>query len=1636
MSNYDESRAEVVDRLVAHITEKLPKEEAPLLKNFIRQYYLSVSPEDLSSKSILDLYGAVLAHWHFILVRKPHEAKIRVYNPDLEQHGWQSTHTVIEIGYDDMPFLVDSVAMELNKMELNIHLIIHMGSIKLKRDNTGRITAVSENINDKNGDWINEAAIYIEIDRQSDPEALEKIEKNLKEVLNDVRIVVSDWPEMRKNVVKIIKGIEQSPPPIEKSLLEESLEFLRWISDDHFTFMGYQKFKVVGQDRALSFQLEQSESLGILQSKTEKREYHLNDFTIEAQNLILSQEILMLGKTNERSKVHRPAYMDFIVIKIINNKNQLLEIHSFEGLYTATAYNSSPQSIPYLRFKVNNILKRAGFPPKSHDDRALLNILETLPRDDLFQATEDELLQLGTDILHLQERQKIRLFVRRETFGNFYSCLVYVPRDAYNSILREHIQNILMKGLEGEEVVFSTRFSDSSLARIHFVIKVDPKKIKKVDVRILEQKIIEAGRTWKDSLRDALYEHAGEERGNELFKRYGNAFHAGYREVFAPRIAVVDVDYFEALSDEKPLMMSLYRLLEDSDETIRFKLFRRGATVPLSDVVPILEHLGLRIISERPYEITPIKGNPIWINDYRMIMCKGQEFDTDEVREIFQDAFDHIWRGEAENDGFNRLVLTSKLSWREIMVFRAYAKYLWQAGFTFSQTYIEDTLYSNYNIAYELIDLFKLRFDPFIRAPDSELLAKRQKIEALLEKVANLNEDRLLRRYLEIIMATVRTNYYQKTENSGHKPYFSIKIDSSKISELPLPIPLYEVFVYSPRVEAIHLRGAKVARGGIRWSDRKEDFRTEILGLMKAQQVKNAVIVPLGAKGGFIVKRPMELMSREESNQEVIFCYESLICGLLDLTDNINLTDNTIIYPPHVVRYDDDDPYLVVAADKGTATFSDIANALSKRYNFWLGDAFASGGSAGYDHKKMGITARGAWESVKRHFREMDRDTQTENFTVFGIGDMSGDVFGNGMLLSRHIKLIAAFNHIHIFLDPNPDPEISYKERERLFHLPRSSWADYSKELLSVGGAVFSRSAKIITLSKEIQEALDFYQDQVVPNELIRAILKSPVDLFWNGGIGTYVKSTAETNLMVGDKSNDALRINGAQLRCKAVGEGGNLGLTQLGRVEYAQLGGRLNTDAIDNSGGVNCSDNEVNIKILLNAVVDRGDMTEKQRNELLASMEGEVAELVLYNNRRQPEAISIAVSQAPENIEMHSRLIQELEKAGNINRALEFLPDKEEIANRKARGQGLTRPEIAVLMAYTKNLLKKSLLASDVLEDPYISKELFGAFPKPLQEHYKEYMLHHRLKREIIATRVSNGVINEMGITFINRLQDETGAAAPDIIRAYTISRVVFDADYLHSSINKLTGSVEAHIQIKMLQEVNRLVRRGTRWFLRNRRSGLNISESIDHFKDGVNQVSLLLPQVIDSSEYGIENTAKSLMDANVPQELSFRIGTMTAMFSALDIVEAAINQKFNVELVTAVYFAIGKQLELGLFRELIKKRPITNHWEALARATFRDDLDRQQRNLTIGMLQMNGSKDVEGLISLWTKKNITVFLRWKYFMNELKNTTDPDFTMFSVVLRELLDMSQITIHRKSKNDNKMDKNEKSEKSEQKNRK
>lgn len=1624
----EEGQLEITNKVVKLIYEKLPQAEAELLEKFVKQYYLSVSFEDLAERNIMDLYGAILCHWRFIQQRKPGEIKIRVYNPEFEQQGWDSVHTVIELIQEDCPFLLDSIRMALHQRGLMVHMVLHLANLMVERDADGMITNIFTNGStppEGTPNVTKEAPVFLEVDRQSMPQILHEIQEDLKNVMNDVRLSVNDWSSMTKGMNDIIQEMEQSNKEKRCPEFQEKINFLQWLYANNFTFLGYCHLEFTPPSDKTSWLFTSDNFLGILKKPDRQRYNSIFQYIpLKTQTPTGEHECLIVGKTNMVSTIHRPANTDLITIMQFSPSGELIGAHCFIGLYTASAYNHSPQNIPLLRLKLKHIMEKANFPVHGHDGKSLLNILENFPRDDLFQCPVDEIYDVAMGILYLQERQKIKIFVLRDTFCHHLSCQVFIPRERFDSALRERIQHIIEKAVQGHTIDFNTRFSESILARIHFTLQVIPQESLNFDTKEIERQIIESARSWEDHLKDAIIEHYGEEKGNILYLRYHNAFPAGYKEQFIARTAVYDIEHMQSLSPTNNLAMSFYRPLDEAPGVIRFKLFHMGAAIPLSDVVPMLENMGLRVIDQKPHEIKTLDFQTTLIDDFGMIHESVEALNVDAVKDVFQEAFYYVWNGHAENDGFNRLVLKAGFNWREVMVLRGYAKYLWQLGFSFSQNYIEETFANNAPIAAQLLELFMLRFDPSLPMESKNTGANtiRRQIKAKLESVENLNEDRIIRRFINLIMATIRTNYFQRDINQQIKSYFSFKIDSSIIPEMPLPKPLCEIFVYSPRMEGVHLRGAKVARGGIRWSDRKEDFRTEVLGLMKAQQVKNAVIVPLGAKGGFICKKIPKDASRDQIREEGVACYQLLIRGLLDLTDNI--IDNKIVSPNDVVCYDADDPYLVVAADKGTATFSDIANALAIEHNFWLGDAFASGGSAGYDHKKIGITAKGAWESVKRHFREMGVDTQTQDFTVMGIGDMAGDVFGNGMLLSRHIKLVAAFNHMHIFLDPNPNPEKSFEERKRLFDLERSTWADYNADLISQGGGVYDRNAKVVMLSPEVQACFGFTVDKMAPNDLIRALLQSKVDLLFNGGIGTYVKSKEEYDSQVGDRANDALRINGEDLQCLVVAEGGNLGFTQLGRIEYALKGGRINTDAIDNSAGVDCSDHEVNLKILLNPLVAQGDMTNKQRNELLVNMTPEVVDLVLSDNISQTGALSLFSFNIEKNIDMLSRLIRYLEEHANLDRKLEFLPDNETLQARKVNKQGLTRSELAILFAYTKIDLKQKLLASDLPEDPFVSKMLTTAFPSIVGKDYDQALLKHRLKREIIVMQVANQLIDKMGLNFIQRLQDETGAPTAEIVRAYMVSKEIFDADNYYKLIENLPLSVSAEIQFQLLHDFTRLIRRGARWFLRNKSAGIHIEEEIKHFKEGIDQASQDIQNYLRGiAKDNFELYEAVLIQADIPSEVASQVASKINLFAALDIVEAAKTHNLPIEEVMLAYFMLGDHLELEWFKAQVINHPVATHWDALARASYRDDLDRQQRDLTIAVLtlpesEIQGTPDqgegieiiVEAKIRIWMAKNQGLMHRWQQMVAELKLQTVQDFTMYSVAIRELLDFTQVS--------------------------
>jgi glutamate dehydrogenase len=1597
---------EIIEKIVAYAQKQLPG-KSELFSKFIRLYYGNTSWADIHDRSITDLYGAALSHWELMRQRKPKELKINVLNPQLEKDGWQSTHTVIQVIVDDMPFLVDSIHMELNRLGFTTHLMIHMGGIKVCRDSKNQVDDILSYHAQHDRENAIEAPISMEIDRQTDPKVLADIQRNIRRVLKDVRYAVEDWHLMIQRLHEVVDELNSEKMLQNPLEVKESKAFLEWLLNDHFTFLGCRDYEMVGEGKARALRLVADSNLGVLRNHTQSkmlRQYA--DLPKEAREMLLSKKnILILARTSTVSTVHRPTYTEYVGVKRFNDHGELIGERRFIGLYTSDVFRADPRLIPIIRNKVNEIRKRSGLPDRSHAGKDLMHILATLPRDDLFHGFVDELYDWTMGILHLQERRIIRLFLRKDPYSRFMSCLIYVPRENFTTDLVQRMQDILIKAFNGIDASFTTFFSESILARIHFVIHVDPNHKLDYDVKALEKSIVEVGVSWEDGFRQSVLDYFGEERGNVIFNRYRHAFPAGYRENITPSQAIFDVEHIEKLSQQNSLGMNFYRPLDASKDVLRFKVFRPEVTVPLSDALPILENMGLRVIGEAPYLITFADGKKVWINDFNMTYVKELTFDVEEVKPIFQEAFEKIWFGEAENDYFNRLVLEAELNWQETTVFRAYAKYFRQIGFTFSQEYIAITLVKYPKITRLLINLFKCYFDPNqTNEAKKQIEVIEQEIQKEFDSVAMLDEDRILRRYLTLIHATLRTTYFQLNDNNL-KPYLAFKLDSEKISDMPLPLPKYEIFVYSPNFEGVHLRAAKVARGGIRWSDRREDFRTEILGLMKAQQVKNAIIVPAGAKGGFVVKRNMANSSREEILQEGIACYQNFIRGLLDLTDNIEKGE--VISPKNTVCYDSHDPYLVVAADKGTATFSDIANRIAIEKQYWMGDAFASGGSTGYDHKKIAITARGAWISAERHFQELGINVDQTEITMIGIGDMSGDVFGNGALMSKNIKLVAAFNHQHIFLDPNPSPKESYEERLRLFNMPRSTWDDYNRDLISAGGGVYSRSVKSIRLSPEVQTLLGVKKESLIPTELIRAILKAPVDLFWNGGIGTYVKATDEQN-DVGDRSNDAVRVNGKELRARVVCEGGNLGFTQLGRIEYALNGGKINTDFIDNSGGVDCSDHEVNIKILLNSVVSAGDMTEKQRNSLLASMADEVAKLVLQDNYHQNNTISLASFTSSRDLSLYQQFTDALEKANKLNRSLEFLPDDKTILERRSAGIGLTRPELAILFAYSKIVLKEQIKKSALVRDPYLALYLKDAFPAQLSRRYESQMQDHYLAKEIISTQLTNRLVSEMGITFAYQMQDEASVSVSALVRSYIVGTNIFKLDELLAEIDTLDYQVEASVQYQMKEEAIRLVRRSVRWLLRNRRTKLDIAATVAHFTQDIAALYRRLPKlVLGADKEAMDNRQRDLIERGVPAPIALKVASTTPIFHALNIIEAATTYQEEVFRVAKIYFMLADRLELFWIRERINVFPIDNRWGILARTAYKGDLDWIQRELTVRVLLDTKSRSIPGKIKEWWTKHESQIQRWQTILTEMRSADPKDFAILFVAIRELFDLS-----------------------------
>ncbi len=1587
-----------------------------MVGDFMQSFYAHISLPDLNERGAANMAGSVGSICALGAKRRRREMKLRVYNPDPVKDGWKSAHTIIEIVNDDMPFLVDSVTSELSRQGIEVHLVIHP-VYSVERDGAGNLKALLPH--EETGDNVlRESFMSFDITRQRDPKHLAAIEKTVSVVLRDVRSAVEDWHHMRRRIREIIDEMKLRYAEGAAAEVAEAQDFLQWLHDDNFTFLGYRDhdFKGSGADARVS--VNRKTGLGILRDSgrlvfNELR--HLDKLPADVRRFVRRRDPVVVSKADSRATVHRPVRLDAIGIKRFDDNGKVAGERLFVGLFTSVAYSSSPRSIPLLRRKLDKTIAKAGLPAAGHAGKALMHILETYPRDELFQIRDEDLMEISMGILQLQERQRVALFVRRDDFNRFVSCLVYIPRERYTTGLGVQVQRILSRVFDGEVSGFNTEIGDSPLARLHVIITTTPGKKPSYDHEAVEAELSSSSRSWSDHLRAALVDRHGEEQGFRLLGTYGDAFPASYTEKFDAETALSDIELLQQVVQRGDLNLDFYRPEGAADNEVRFKVFHPREPLPLSDVLPMLEDMGLKVIDEVPHNIEVGHDDPglVMLHDFGLVARDTDKVDLDATREIFHDAFRRIWNGEMESDGFNALVLTAKLTWREISIIRAFAKYLRQAAIPFSQDYMVATLRNNPAIAERIVRLFQAKFDPDREKGRARRQARlKRDIMDRLEDVVSADEDRILRRFVNLVEAALRTNFYQYDAEGQPKPYISIKYDSRAIDELPLPRPLREIFVYSPRVEAVHLRGGMVARGGLRWSDRPEDFRTEILGLMKAQMVKNTVIVPVGSKGGFVVKRSPAGGGREAYIEEGIACYKTFMSGLLDITDNI--AKGGIVAPGRVVRADGDDPYLVVAADKGTATFSDIANGVAMDYGFWLGDAYASGGSVGYDHKKMGITARGAWESVKRHFREAGKDIQAEDFTCIGVGDMSGDVFGNGMLLSKHMKLIAAFNHLHIFVDPDPDPAKSLAERKRLFKLARSSWTDYDKKLISKGGGVFERSAKSISLTAEIRNALGISKSQVTPNELIQAILRSEVELLWFGGIGTFVKSSDEGHADADDRTNDAVRIDARELNCRVIGEGANLGVTQLGRIEYALKGGRLNADFIDNSAGVDCSDHEVNIKILLDSVVAKGKLTQAARDKLLENMTGEVAELVLRDNYLQTQAITMFRTVGADLLDLQIRLIRAVEKEAGLDREMEFLPDEEALNERERARLGLTRPEISVVLSYAKLWVYDEILASDLPDAPELQDDLINYFPTPLRKKYRAEICDHQLRRELITTIVTNDLLNRVGGSFVINMVEKTGAGVAEIARAFIAVRDSFGIAAIWDRIEALDNKVSAQIQMTLMLDINQLIERATLWLLRNAARPIDLGEIVGEFAGPIESLAAEIEKIVPAEvTERIELRVERYRSEGIPKDLARRAAYLLLLVSALDIVRASRSCKQAAGRVAELYFRIGENFSLGWLRHQAERLPADSHWQKLAADAVIEELYAHQKGITLNIVNGRNGRKGGGLkpdeaLADWTESHDAAMNQTRMMLTELETAESVDLSMLAVASRHLAAIAQ----------------------------
>lgn len=1591
----------------------LSPQKLALFKEFSEHFIHIHLTDSMLAWRPADMFAALHGLLDFFEQRPDAGANIKVFNPTHEEAGWESPHTVLYISQCDMPFLVDSLRMALNRLGLDIYLFENC-AVWVQRDTEGKAKAISavapEGIPSQ---CSREYFALVQIDFQGDEQEREVIKQDLLGVLADVECSVSDYKPMLQRLAQLTHELEAQP-----DIDAEDIAFLNWLRDGNFTLLGIAEFQLENFDDGDVMHELGEQRLGLMRQHEPLPATRLDALSAGFGSFYDSTASLAFTKSAKRSTVHRAVYSDYILVKRRDAEGNPIGEVRLLGLYTSKLYHSSVWDIPLIRKKVASLVELSCIEPGSHDGKAYAALLEGHPRDELIQADTQEMLAISLGIWRIVDRRAVRLFMRIDPFEKFASSIVYLPRESLSTTNRERIEEVLRNALDAEKGEFSIQFlSESVLVRIHYIFRISNRKYESIDSVLLEQEIVDLTRDWMSGLKEALYAHSGTALAPALIRNWVNAFEPAYQHEYSPAECTHDIACMEELSERDELGLRFFHVPGTADDIMRLKLFRLDQSLQLSDMIPMLENLGFRVLGDQPHQITLLDEKKIWMHDFKLRYTMNIQgaLDVVAVREHFKEAFLAVWKCHTEDDGFNRLVLAARLDWQSAALFRAYATYLKQLGSPFGLAFIAEVLSGHLDITRNFLALFRFKFDPrlYAASTDSEeenrahraerVQRLAEKIIGELEHVANRNEDELIRQYLQMLLATSRTNFFQHREAEESEDYIAIKVETFKLDFAPQPRPMFEIYVHSPRFEGVHLRGGKVARGGIRWSDRMEDYRTEVLGLVKAQQVKNAVIVPTGAKGGFVARQADQSAGREAWLQEGIACYRLFISALLDLTDN--RVDGHIVSPQNVVCADDEDPYLVVAADKGTATFSDTANEISAQYGHWLGDAFASGGSNGYDHKAMGITARGAWVAVQRHFRELGTDVQATSIDVIGIGDMSGDVFGNGMLLSEKIRLVAAFNHQHIFIDPSPDPAQSFAERQRLFVLPRSGWADYNTALISPGGAVFERSAKTIALSPEMQQLIGCEEASLPPDDIINRLLRAPVDLIWNGGVGTYVKGSNESDTQVGDRANESVRVTGAELRCKVFGEGGNLGLTQLGRIEFCQRGGICNTDFIDNAAGVDCSDNEVNIKILLDTLTTAGTLSVDQRNETLRDMTDDIAELVLHSNYQQTLAISIAHHNRDQQHHDYHRFMQFLEAKGSLDRQLEYLPDDEQLKELISKGKAWTRPELSVLISYAKVWLKEAFNQEGRHSDEYLLRYLFDAFPQQLNTLAPDDIRGHQLANELIATRIANDMVNRMGFTYCYRLVDSLGVAPMQVAHTFIVVMHLFDLNTLWSDIESLDFEIDSAEQHELFSQVMELARRASRWYIRNRRTfspAEEISRAQACFATLAGQgMELYQPQWRVLSQ----QAAAGLEAKGVSAKVAARCAVLDGAFFFPGAVDVALETDTEVCEVTRLCFSLTSTLQVDWLMQVLIEWKSEDRWQDLARESHIDELEHLVRLLTLALLQsaQSATPDVSALEEEWRSRESHSLTRFAELMTSLRATMFTDLAVVTVVLDEL---------------------------------